>query len=131
MLREDSYQHLIAWQKAMDLVDGVYDATDRWPRHEHFGIVGQVRRAAVSIPANIAEGHGRTGRREFLHHLSIAHGSLCEVETLLQIAHRRQFIDGDSLRGLTLLMTDVRRLLKGLIRSLQEPTNSSPLTPNP
>ena len=124
MLREDSYQHLIAWQKAMDLVDGVYDATDRWPRHEHFGIVGQVRRAAVSIPANIAEGHGRTGRREFLPHLSIAHGSLCEVETLLQVARRRRFVDSDALHPLALLMTEVRRLLKGLIRSLQPPSNA-------
>jgi len=109
----------------MDLVNEVYEATEGWPKRELFGLIGQVRRAAVSVPANIAEGQGRTGRREFLHHLSIAHGSLCEVETLLHIGHRRAFLDGETFQALADHVVGVRRPLKGLIRHLQtliEPT---------
>ena len=119
VVHEDSYENLVVWQRAMDLVDGVYDATDGWPKREVFGVVGQVRRAVVSVPTNIAEGQGRSGTREFLHHLSIAHGSLCEVETLLKIGRRRRFIDDATLQPLLQLVVDVRRPLKGLIRRLQ------------
>ncbi|HET8626374.1 MAG TPA: four helix bundle protein, partial [Thermomicrobiales bacterium] len=73
------YRELIAWQKAMDLVEHVYVATGAWPSEERFGLVQQVRRAAVSVPANVAEGHGRTGSKEYLHHLSLAVGSLHEL----------------------------------------------------
>ena len=69
-----SVRDLIVWQKAMDLRVAVYEATRSWPREEALGLTAQARRAAVSVPANIDEGHGRTGAREFLHHLSIAHG---------------------------------------------------------
>ncbi|HEX5499444.1 MAG TPA: four helix bundle protein, partial [Thermomicrobiales bacterium] len=81
----DGYVNLLVWQRAMDLVDVVYDATATWPRDELFGLVSQARRAAVSVPSNIAEGRGRIGPAEYVHHLSIAHGSLCEIETLLRI----------------------------------------------
>jgi four helix bundle protein len=81
-----SFRDLVAWQRAMDLAEGVYHATSTWPRDEVFGLTAQVRRAAVSVMANIAEGHGRTGSREFLHHLSIADGSLSEVEAHLLFA---------------------------------------------
>ena len=119
MVRQDSYEHLVVWQKAMDLVDEVYGVTECWPRSELVGMTGQVRRAVVSIPGNVAEGQGRTGPREFLHHLSIAYGSLCEVETLLKIARRRGFIDNETLGRTLDLATEVSRLLKGLIRSLR------------
>src|SRR5687768_4665049 len=119
MVREDSYENLIVWQKAMDPVDTVYDATEPWPRREVSGMTGQIRRAVVSVPTNIAEGQGRTGPREFLHHLSIAYRSLCEVETLLKIARRRRFIDDEALSPLPDLATEVSRLLKRLIRSLR------------
>ena len=119
MAREESYENLIVWQKAMDLVDGVYDATERWPKDELFGVTGQVRRAVVSVPANIAEGKGRSGPREFAHHLSIAHGSLCEVETLLKIGRRRRFTDDPTLQPLLEQAAEVGRLLNGLIRRLR------------
>ena len=77
----------------MDFADIVYDATAHWPSHEQFAMTSQARRAAVSVPANIAEGQGRFGEREFLHHLSIAYGSLNETETLLQFARRRGYVD--------------------------------------
>ena len=119
MGRQESYEQLIVWQKAMDLVDGVYDATETWPKREIFGMTGQIRRAVVSVPSNIAEGQGRTGTREFLHHLSIASGSLCEVETLLKIGRRRRFLDEATAEPLLLLAADVKRLAAGLIRRLQ------------
>ena len=70
----------------MELVQEVYDITKRFPKHEMYGLTSQLRRAAVSVPSNIAEGHSRSGAREFLHRLSIAHGSLSEVETQIEIA---------------------------------------------
>lgn len=126
MTSEGSFQELVVWQKAMDLVDGVYDATAAWPKEELFGAISQARRAALSISCNIAEGHGRTGRREFLHHLSIAHGSLCEVENLLLLARRRRWLDQSTLATLLSLVLDVRRLTKALIRRLENPTPRHP-----
>jgi four helix bundle protein len=80
---KQSYQDLIVWQKAIAFVLDIYRISKRWPADEVYGLTNQVRRAAVSIPANVAEGNGRTGAKEFLHHLSIANGSLHEVETHL------------------------------------------------
>ncbi|HKC66104.1 MAG TPA: four helix bundle protein, partial [Pyrinomonadaceae bacterium] len=83
-----NYSELIVWQKAMDLVEGIYAATKQFPKEEIYGLTSQIRRAAVSIPSNIAEGQGRKSINEFLHHLSIAYGSLREVETQILIAER-------------------------------------------
>jgi four helix bundle protein len=87
------FRDLVAWQRAMDLAEGVYHASATWPREEVFGLTAQARKAAVSVMANIAEGQGRTGPREFMHHLSIADGSLSEVEAHLLFAHRLRFLD--------------------------------------
>ncbi len=84
MGRESSYRDLIVWQRGIVLVREVYELSSTWPQHEVFGLTHQIRRAAVSIPANIAEGQGRYGTKELHHHLSIAHGSLCELETHLE-----------------------------------------------
>jgi four helix bundle protein len=81
-----SYRELVAWQRAVDLVEAVYRETQTWPREEIYGLTNQARRAAVSIPANIAEGQGRVSAKEFGHHLVIAYGSVCELETHLVIA---------------------------------------------
>ncbi len=86
------YQGLIAWQRAMDLVIRVYEATDEFPRKEMFGLTNQIRRAAVSIPSNIAEGQGRDTTREFLRYLAIARGSLQELETQILIASRLRYV---------------------------------------
>ncbi len=83
-----SYRDLLAWQRSMDLVEVVYRATYDWLKEELYGLTNQIRRAVVSVPANIAEGQGRTGSKEFLHHLSIATGSLYEVQTLVLISQR-------------------------------------------
>src|SRR6476659_1156091 len=91
-----SYQDLVAWQKAMDLVELVYGATRGFPREEVYGLTSQVRRAAVSVPSNIAEGQGRASTKEFLHHLSIARGSLFEVETQVLVAQRLGYLPPDT-----------------------------------
>ena len=76
-----SYRELMVWQKAIELVEAVYTATGSFPPQEVYGLTSQLRRAAVSVPSNIAEGQGRRSTAEFAHHLSIAYGSLCEIET--------------------------------------------------
>ena len=119
-----SYQDLVVRQRGMDLVMAVYAATNGWPGNEQYGLIFQVRRAAVAIPSNLAEGHGRTGARGFAHHASIAYGSLCEMETQLLIANRLGYIDPDTGRHLSVLTLKVRRLPRGLLRSLR--ANSSP-----
>ena len=114
-----SYSDPVAWQKAIDLAEATYRATSGWPSAESFGLTSQTRRAAASIPANIAEGKGRTGSREFLHHLSIAHGSLWELETHLHLARRLDYLAENVLDALLSQTAEVSRLIRGLIRSLQ------------
>jgi len=114
-----SFRDLVAWQRAIDLAEGVYHATCDWPSEERFGLTSQVRRAAVSVMANIAEGQGRTGPREFLHHLSIADGSLSAVEAHLLFAHRLRFIDDDTPERLLQHLETTRSPLRGLIRRLR------------
>jgi four helix bundle protein len=81
-----SYRDLIAWQKAMKFVIEIYNVTQQFPREERYGITSQLRRAAVSVPSNIAEGQARFSQKEFHHFLSQARGSLVEIETQLLIA---------------------------------------------
>jgi four helix bundle protein len=95
-----SYRDLEVWQKAMDLVVACYQTTERFPKTEVYGLASQLQRAAVSIPANIAEGQGRSHTKEFLNQLSMAYGSLLEVETHLQIAARLDYLDNSSLQSL-------------------------------
>ena len=114
-----NYRDLLVWQKGMGLVEAIYQVTAGWPQHEVYGLTSQIRRAAVSIPANIAEGQGRTGVREFLHHLSIVNGSLREVETLLLIAERLHYIGNKDCDAAMEQANQTGRLLLGLIRSLR------------
>ena len=93
------YRELIVWQKAMILVEAVYRATNDFPKTEIYGLTSQIRRAAVSIPSNIAEGQGRSTTRDFLHFLSVAQGSLMEVETQITIAKRLGYIEKQSRNG--------------------------------
>ena len=87
-----SHRDLLAWQEAMQLVEDVYAITRTFPKEELFGLTSQLRRAAVSIPANIAEGAARNGSKELLQFLGIASGSLSEVDTLIEIAWRQNYI---------------------------------------
>lgn len=114
----ESYRDLLVWQKAMDLVVEIYRLTKAFPPDERFGLTIQIRRVAVSIPSNIAEGHGRLHRADFLRFLSIARGSLTELETQLQIATRLGYLDARQTEQSWDLVRHVGRALNGLIRSL-------------
>src|SRR5215210_3440151 len=115
-----SYRELTAWKKAMQLAKLVYSLTGSWPKDEVYGLTTQIRRAAVSIPSNIAEGQGRFSTKEFMHFLSIAHGSLLEVETQALIAQRLGYLPGETAEHLLTSSAEVGRLINGLFRSLAE-----------
>src|ERR1044071_4088526 len=115
-----NYSELIAWQKAMELVELVYESTRRFPGDELYGLTNQLRRAAVSIPSNIAEGQGRKSTNEFLRYLSMAHGSLREVETQLLIATRLGYLQKAESGNLMGIAAEVGRLINGLINSLRK-----------
>jgi len=114
-----NYQGLEVWQRAMDLVVLCYQMTKSFPKSEVYGLTSQIRRAAVSIPANIAEGQGRQHSKEFLQHLSIAYGSLAELETHMQIAKRLEYIDVNQLSKVLDWSAEIGRMLNGLRRSIQ------------
>ena len=114
-----SHRDLIVWQKAMDLVVSVYRETEAFPKTEIYGLTSQVRRAAVSVPANIAEGQGRRLAGEYIQFLAHARGSLLEVDTHLEIASRLGFVSPTTYSNLTDQLQEVRKLLNGLLRSLE------------
>ena len=123
-----SYKDLIVWQKAMDLVEMVYRATKTFPKEELYGLTNQLRRAVVSIPSNIAEGQARKSTAEFRNFLSIARGSLAEVETQLLIARRLSYINQQKLGAILSIQVEVNKMTNALILKLAP--NPSPLTPN-
>lgn len=119
-----SYKDLVAWQKAMDLVTAVYRASAVFPRDEIFGLTSQIRRAAVSIPSNIAEGQGRLSENEFRHFLGQSRGSLMEVETQTQIAMNLGYFREEDATKLLQSCAEVGRILNGLISSVTKTSSS-------
>ena len=114
----DSYRDLIAWQRGIDLVEHVYRQTGNLPKDERFGLVAQMRRSAVSVPSNIAEGWGRGTRNDYVRFLRTARGSLFELSTQAEICKRLRFAgDWDHIMDTA---DEVRRILHGLIRSLDQ-----------
>ncbi len=114
------FKDLIAWQRAMDSVDALYLATEDFPRRELFSLTNQMRRVAVSIPSNIAEGQAHFSRREFRHFLRHAAGSLAELETQILIAQRRNYLTESRTTELLRSCHEVGRILSGLVKSLKE-----------
>lgn len=112
------YKELHVWQKAMELVEEVYKLTGDFPKEEMYGLTSQIRRSAVSIPSNIAEGSSRAGTKEFIQFLSIARGSAAELETQLILSSRLGY-SADNETALSLL-TSVRQMTNALIRALKE-----------
>lgn len=125
MMAIKSYRDLVAWQKAIDLVEAIYVATATFPREELYGLTSQLRRAAVSVPSNIAEGQSRHTTRDFLHFLSISKGSLSELETQITIAERLKYFSANDATNLIELSSEVGRLVSGLARSLRETLTDS------
>jgi four helix bundle protein len=109
------HRDLVAWQKAMKLVSEIYRATRAFPKEEIYGLTAQLRRAAVSVPSNVAEGHGRTSRREFHQFVSQARGSLTEVETQLEIAEDLGYLDEAAAVDLLKKASEIARMLNGLL----------------
>ena len=112
------YRDLIVWQKAMDLVEVIYHTTAAFPKEEIYGLTSQLRRAAVSIPSNIAEGNGRNTTRDYVHFLGMAYGSVKEVETQVLIAERLRYVNASHSDGLIQMTAEIARLLSGLMNSL-------------
>jgi four helix bundle protein len=122
-----SHKDLIVWQKSIDLVVLVYELTDKFSKSEQYGLTSQMRRAAVSIPSNIAEGYTRKHRKEYLQFLSVSDASASELETQLIIAKRLGFADEKNIEVVQVKLDEVMRMLNGLIVSLSpQPTTLNP-----
>ncbi len=119
-----NYQELGVWQKAYGLTLDIYKGTQGFPANEAFGLTSQLRRAGASIPVNIAEGHCRQSRAEYLHFLSIARGSKGELETLLSLAHDLGYLNDTRAAQLTQTLSEVGRMLTRLSQSLRTPRPS-------
>ena len=117
---EKPHKKLEAWKQSMDLVIEIYKASEEFPSQEIYGITNQVRRAAVSIPSNIAEGAARQTKKEFTNFLHIAQGSLSELDTQIEIASRLGYLDVTSRKGLDEKMEPVDKMITGLIRHLSK-----------
>jgi four helix bundle protein len=124
------YQDLIAWQKAKIFASEIYRITEQFPKTEIYGLTSQLRRAAVSVASNIAEGQGRLTKGEFGHFLGQARGSLLEVETQLSIAVDLRFLNEGDFKVLQQRSSEVKKLLSGLIDSMREPERSKLETRN-
>ncbi len=114
-----NYRDLIVWQKSMDLAMTAYRLTESFPSRERFGLAVQLQRSAVSVPANIAEGHERHSRGDFRRHVSIASGSLAELETHLELSVRLGYLSAEFLGEARLLTVEVGRMLSTLLRRLR------------
>ena len=113
-----SYRELVVWQKSMDLTVRIYSLTRSFPREERFGITSQMRRAASSIPANIAEGQARRTTGEFLQSLGVARGSLAELETFLTLSERLEMTSDKDSQTLLSDCAEINKMLHALMRSL-------------
>jgi four helix bundle protein len=109
-----SHRDLLVWQKAMDFVDRVYQATDYFPPKEEYRLVGQLVRAAISVPTNIAEGSTRATSKDFAHFLNVAKASIAELDTEIEIARRRAYVPDSEADALFDLMDELSRMITGL-----------------
>ena len=128
------YRDLVVWQRAIDLVPRIYAVVRKLPREETYALGDQLRRASISVPANIAEGQGRRHPREFLQYLAIARGSLAELNTLLILAQRLGYLTPSALDELDALLQNVAKPLHGLIGTVGKSlaaNNQEPRTNNP
>ena len=115
----NSFRDLIVWQRAMEWVVACYQLSKQFPDTERFGLTNQLRRSAVSVPSNIAEGHGRGSSKAFLNFLWIANGSLSELDTQIQLSIRLGFVSTQDAAVCLQLTDEVGRMLTGLRRSLE------------
>ncbi len=124
-----SYRELVVWQKAMMLAESAYAIASLLPDIERFGLANQLRRAAVSVPSNIAEGHERRSRAEYRRFIAIACGSLAELETQLELILRLYRVDEESMKHVAGLADETGRLLRSIERALRAPSVAEESTP--
>ncbi|MEM8943930.1 MAG: four helix bundle protein [Planctomycetota bacterium] len=117
------YKKIVAWQRSHNLTLRVYEITKSFPNEEKFGITSQLRRAAYSVPANIAEGSGRSGVKDYLRFLTIAYGSLKEAEYFLLLAHDLEYLSADAHSELTDMSNATFAALHGLIKAVEHERN--------
>jgi len=118
-MKSQSYRDLLVWQKRLELCIKVYEVCRNFPRSETYGLIDQMKRASVSVPSNIAEGQARQHAREFRHFLSIANGSLAELDTQRIIAERLAFLSPENSSDLDRLITEIRKILYSLNTKLE------------
>ncbi len=118
-IREKGFRDLVVWQASMDLVVDVYQILKSFPEHERYALTAQMRRSAVSIPSNIAEGQGRATRKDFAHFLVIARGSLAELETQILLSVRFRYVEQQQVEALFNRIFAIRKMLNQLISRLQ------------
>ena len=119
LLAVRTYRDLLAWQRAMDMVVAVYKCTRKFPKEELYALTNQIRRAAVSVPSNIAEGQGRGIGAEFRHHLRTSQGSLQEMETQMLLAERLGYVTAEEIESALCLAAEVGRLNRSLHASIK------------
>jgi len=118
-----NFNNIKAWQHADDLAASVYSKTKSFPREEMYGLTSQLRRAAVSVPTNIAEGASRKHKKEYLHFLSTARGSIAEVEYLLHLSRRVEYLGENDYKQLEALRAETARTLQGLMTFIENETD--------
>ena len=114
----NNFRELNVWKKSMSIVTEIYKLTRHFPKEEQYGLTNQIRRCAVSIPSNIAEGAGRNGNKEFAHFLSIALGSSFELETQLIIGKRLDFMESQNFETIESELIEIQKMIRGLQKSL-------------
>jgi len=115
-----TFRDLKIWQKSMDLVTNIYQKTEEFPDSEKYGLVSQIRRSAVSIPSNIAEGYGRNSNGEFQRYLNISMGSLFELQTQIEIAQNLDYFENDSGAKMYDMSREIERMMSSFMRSLND-----------
>ncbi len=120
MTRIKSYRDLIVWQKGMALARQVYLVTGRFPDDEKFGLISQLRRAAVSVPSNIAEGHARSSRSDYARFLHISRGSLYEIETQIMLSEDFNYLNQNDSSDILTTTSEIGRMLNSLIRKIED-----------
>ena len=119
-MKSSDYRQLKVWQKAMDLTVEIYSLVNKFPREENYALSDQMRRSVVSIPSNIAEGQGRNSAKEFVNFLSIARGSLWELETQIEISERLHYIDSGQKNKVYEQTEEIGKMLNALATSLEQ-----------
>jgi four helix bundle protein len=120
-----SYKELMVWQKSFQLCKEIYRITKDFPKEEKFGLTSQIRRAAVSVPSNIAEGYGRKTTPEYIRALYVAYGSHCELETQVLLSGELGYIRAEDINGVQEHIAEIERMLKALIKSLERKLSKS------